>query len=66
MPSADPLAPWLRLVLTPGVGPGQQRQLLAAETLRIGAARDTQIAIVSFAKALGGGWEPAALADAMP
>ena len=30
MPSADPLAPWLRLVLTPGVGPGQQRQLLAA------------------------------------
>ena len=35
-----------------------QRQLLAAETLRIGAARDTQIAIVSFAKALGGGWEP--------
>ena len=43
-----------------------QRQLLAAETLRIGAARDTQIAIVSFAKALGGGWEPAALADAMP
>jgi multidrug efflux system outer membrane protein len=43
-----------------------QRQLLAAETLRIGAARDTQIAIVAFAKALGGGWEPAALADAMP
>ena len=43
-----------------------QRQLLAAETLRIAAARDTQLAIVSFAKALGGGWEPAALADAMP
>lgn len=30
MPSTDPRAPWLRLVLTPGVGPGQQRQLLAA------------------------------------
>ena len=30
MLSTDPLAPWLRLVLTPGVGPGQQRQLLAA------------------------------------
>ncbi len=30
MPSSDPLAPWLRLILTPGVGPGQQRQLLAA------------------------------------
>ena len=43
-----------------------QRQLLAAETLRIAAARDTQLAIVSFAKALGGVWEPAALADAMP
>lgn len=43
-----------------------QRQLLAAETLRIAAARDTQLAIVSFAKALGGGWEPAALADAIP
>ncbi|CAG1004708.1 Outer membrane protein OprM [Burkholderiales bacterium] len=43
-----------------------QRQLLAAETLRIAAARDTRIAIVSFAKALGGGWEPASLADAMP
>jgi len=43
-----------------------QRQLLAAETLRIAAARDTQLAIVLFAKALGGGWEPAALADAIP
>lgn len=30
MPFSDPLAPWLRLILTPGVGPGQQRQLLAA------------------------------------
>lgn len=35
-----------------------QRGLLQADTLRIAAARDTQIAIVSFAKALGGGWEP--------
>ena len=43
-----------------------QRQLLSAETQRIAAARDTQIAIVSFARALGGGWEPATLADAMP
>ena len=42
-----------------------QRQLLQAETLRIGAARDTQLAIVSFAKALGGGWDPAALGDPM-
>ena len=43
-----------------------QRQLLQAETLRIAAARDAQIAIVEFAKALGGGWDVAALADAMP
>lgn len=43
-----------------------QRQLLSAETQRIAAARDTQIAVASFARALGGGWEPAALADAMP
>ena len=42
-----------------------QRQLLAAETQRIAAARDTQLAIVSFAKALGGGWQPVELADAM-
>ena len=42
-----------------------QRQLLQAETLRIAAARDTQLAIVSFAKALGGGWEPFALEQAM-
>ena len=42
-----------------------QRQLLQAETLRIAAARDTQLAIVSFAKAVGGGWEPYDLPDAM-
>ena len=42
-----------------------QRQLLAAETQRIGAARDTQLAIVAFAKALGGGWQPVDLAEAM-
>jgi multidrug efflux system outer membrane protein len=33
-----------------------QRTLLAAETLRIGAARDARISIVDFAKSLGGGW----------
>jgi multidrug efflux system outer membrane protein len=42
-----------------------QRQLLQAETLRIAAARDTQLAIVSFAKALGGGWEPYGAEQAM-
>ena len=35
-----------------------QRTLLAAETLRIGAARDARLAIVDFAKSLGGGWAP--------
>ena len=35
-----------------------QRTLLAAETLRIAAARDSRLSIVDFAKALGGGWEP--------
>jgi len=35
-----------------------QRQLLAAETLRIEAARDARLSIVDFAKALGGGWNP--------
>ena len=35
-----------------------QRQLLAAETLRLAAARDAKLSIVDFAKALGGGWEP--------
>ncbi len=35
-----------------------QRTLLAAETLRIQAARDARISIVDFAKALGGGWTP--------
>ena len=34
-----------------------QRTLLAAETLRIAAARDSRLSIVDFAKALGGGWE---------
>ncbi len=34
-----------------------QRTLLAAETLRIGAARDARLSIVDFAKALGGGWQ---------
>ena len=33
-----------------------QRTLLAAETLRIGAARDARLSIVDFAKSLGGGW----------
>ena len=42
-----------------------QRGLLQADTQRIAAARDTQIAIVSFAKALGGGWEPISLDAAM-
>jgi len=42
-----------------------QRQLLQAETLRIAAARDTQLAIVAFAKALGGGWQPFDLPEAM-
>jgi multidrug efflux system outer membrane protein len=35
-----------------------QRTLLAAETLRIAAARDARISIVDFAKSLGGGWTP--------
>ncbi|MCC6194159.1 MAG: efflux transporter outer membrane subunit [Burkholderiales bacterium] len=35
-----------------------QRQLLAAETLRIDAARDAKLSIVDFAKSLGGGWNP--------
>lgn len=39
-----------------------QRSLLAAETQRIAAARDTQLALVGFAKALGGGWDPAEFA----
>jgi len=34
-----------------------QRTLLAAETLRIGAARDARLSIVDFAKSLGGGWK---------
>jgi outer membrane protein, multidrug efflux system len=35
-----------------------QRTLLAAETLRIEAARDARLSIVDFAKSLGGGWKP--------
>ena len=35
-----------------------QRTLLAAETLRIAAARAARLSIVDFAKALGGGWSP--------
>ncbi len=35
-----------------------QRTLLAAETLRIAAAREARLSIVDFAKALGGGWAP--------
>ena len=42
-----------------------QRTLLLADTERIVAARDTQIAIVAFAKALGGGWEPVPFDAAM-
>lgn len=34
-----------------------QRTLLAAETLRIAAARDARISIVDFARAIGGGWK---------
>jgi multidrug efflux system outer membrane protein len=41
-----------------------QRTLLAAQTLRIAAARDAKLAIVGFAKALGGGWSPEAFAAA--
>lgn len=48
MLSSDPRAPWLRLILTPGVGPGQQRQLLAAfgPPERIYAAGHSAIAAV--------------------
>lgn len=35
-----------------------QRQLLAAETLRLAAARDAKLSIVDFAKSIGGGWTP--------
>jgi multidrug efflux system outer membrane protein len=41
-----------------------QRQLLAAETLRISAARDAKLSVVDFAKSLGGGWSPAQFAAA--
>lgn len=39
-----------------------QRQLLAAETLRIAAARDAKLSTVAFARALGGGWSPEQIA----
>jgi multidrug efflux system outer membrane protein len=39
-----------------------QRQLLAADTQRIAAARDARIALVDLARALGGGWSPETLA----
>ena len=41
-----------------------QRQLLAAETLRITAARDAKLSLVDFAKSLGGGWSPEQFAAA--
>ena len=41
-----------------------QRQLLAAETLRIAAARDAKLSLVDFAKSLGGGWSPEQFAAA--
>ena len=41
-----------------------QRQLLAAETLRIAAARNAKLSTVDFAKALGGGWSPEQFAAA--
>ncbi|HVO87024.1 MAG TPA: efflux transporter outer membrane subunit [Casimicrobiaceae bacterium] len=34
-----------------------QRQLLAAQTLEIGAARNARLAVIDLAKALGGGWD---------
>ena len=40
-----------------------QRTLLAAETLRIVAARDARLSIVDFAKALGGGWKTDSVAS---
>ena len=39
-----------------------QRQLLAADTQRILAARDARIALVDLARALGGGWSPESVA----
>ncbi|MEO8752022.1 MAG: efflux transporter outer membrane subunit [Casimicrobiaceae bacterium] len=40
-----------------------QRQLLLAQTLQITAARNVRLAVVDLAKALGGGWDAAALAE---
>ncbi len=39
-----------------------QRTLLAAETLRVVAARNAKLAIVEFAKSIGGGWTPESFA----
>ena len=41
-----------------------QRTLLAAQTLRIAAARDAKLSIVDFAKSIGGGWSPEQFAAA--
>ena len=41
-----------------------QRSVLAAETLRIAAARDAKLSTVDFARALGGGWNPGQVAAA--
>jgi multidrug efflux system outer membrane protein len=41
-----------------------QRQLLAAETLRIAAARDAKLSLVDFARSVGGGWSPEQFAAA--
>jgi len=41
-----------------------QRNLLDAEIARLNAARDRQTALVDLYKALGGGWSPAAFAQA--
>ena len=43
-----------------------QRQLLAAETLRIAAARDAKLSLVDFARSVGGGWSPEQFAAAAP
>ena len=53
MPTPQPLAAWLRLTLTPGVGPALQRQLLAAFGLpeQIYAAGQSAIAAVVGAPA---------------
>ena len=42
-----------------------QRQLLQADTLRITAARDARIALVDLSRALGGGWSPESVTQAV-